>query len=900
MQKCVIFIKDHRYDPTEIYADEYKDELESMPDPKKEPLKCIEQFLLILDELGVYGADKAAYLLIIQIEKLKVKTPYERHYLLFCFIFTALVQIRSFCDIVFNKELFENDMDKINTFASPKFLRLVEVLEIFKPEKKKAKIVQSMTKEGVFDVNFEQINTLVISAGEKIAKIGDDLEKLKKNVRKINGENDTNPSFKQHRHHRKYRKKNFNHRVRNHNQNHGESEMLCGLIFCESTITAKTLFCLLCEVSRHHPNLSFLNTQYTVDKTINPVTDLKDAEAEHRKQEEVLKKFRMHECNLLITTSVLEEGFDLPKCNLVIRFNQPESYRSYVQCKGRAKASAALHVIMVSPKTLIVSSDYNHRYVCDLLRNTYEQHNDVTKKYDCIKNTKQHHDSDISHDKEKSNTELESLKEKQEMGIFEPETKNSECVESHLSPNQPCAVFEKIEVCTQNIINKLAEYMEIEKTLIEKCANKEPPISETAHADLFTKFIKAYQPSDGAQVNLSTAIALLNKYCSKLPSDTFTKLVTLWRCCKVVRNGITLYQYTIRLPLNCPLKHDIYGIPMITRTLARRVAAITVCKVLHEIGELDDNLLPIGKEGFKAIEEDWQFFELDKADEELSWNDQDDPRPGTTKRRQYYYKRIASALSNCRPTETSIKVFLYHIAMTLQCPIPDEQNTRGRKIYSPENAIQSFGILTTKKIPKISAFPIFTRSGEVKVSLKLKKSGLVLSKDQLDNINNFINYTFTSVLRLRKYLMLFDPEANENSFFVVPVKRMEFKNGSDINVDWDFLEVIKQNANTTPQYVNAEIRKTQPFDFNTFQDSVVMPWYRNQDQPQYFYVAEICRHLTPESSFPGENYTTFAEYYHRKYGIEIQNKKQPLLDVDHTSARLNFLTPRYVNRKGVA
>lgn len=79
-----------------------------------------------------------------------------------------------------------------------------------------------------------------------------------------------------------------------------------------------------------------------------------------------------------------------------------------------------------------------------------------------------------------------------------------------------------------------------------------------------------------------------------------------------------------------------------------------------------------------------------------------------------------------------------------------------------------------------------------------------------------------------------------------------------------------------------------------------MPWYRNQDQPQYFYVAEICTNLNPKSAFPGSEYATFEEYYLRKYGIQIKNQQQHLLDVDHTSARLNFLTPRYVNRKGVA
>lgn len=62
---------------------------------------------------------------------------------------------------------------------------------------------------------------------------------------------------------------------------------------------------------------------------------------------------------------------------------------------------------------------------------------------------------------------------------------------------------------------------------------------------------------------------------------------------------------------------------------------------------------------------------------------------------------------------------------------------------------------------------------------------------------------------------------------------------------------------------------------------------------QYFYVAEICYQLNPKSSFPSsENYHSFENYYYKKYGLTIQNREQPLLDVDHTSARLNFLTPR--------
>lgn len=236
--------------------------------------------------------------------------------------------------------------------------------------------------------------------------------------------------------------------------------------------------------------------------------------------------------------------------------------------------------------------------------------------------------------------------------------------------------------------------------------------------------------------------------------------------------------------------------------------------------------------------------------------------------------------------------------MVLECPIPEEQNTRGRKIYAPEDAVQGFGLLTLKHIPKLGSFSIFTRSGEVRVSLELANDNIIINDDKLVKINVFLKYLFANVLRLQKYLMFFDANATENSFFVVPT--IKDRSNTKVTVDWTFLELIAEKCDQMPQEVPEMVRKVQKFDREKFHDAVVMPWYRNQDQPQYFYVAEICDYLSPESSFPGDSYATFKEYYFRKYNIVIQNCSQPLLDVDHTSARLNFLTPRYVNRKGVA
>lgn len=60
----------------------------------------------------------------------------------------------------------------------------------------------------------------------------------------------------------------------------------------------------------------------------------------------MLRKFRAHETNLLIATSIVEEGVDIPKCNLVVRFDLPTEYRSYVQSKGRARAPVSNYIML--------------------------------------------------------------------------------------------------------------------------------------------------------------------------------------------------------------------------------------------------------------------------------------------------------------------------------------------------------------------------------------------------------------------------------------------------------------------------------------------------------------------------------------------------------------------------
>jgi len=73
-----------------------------------------------------------------------------------------------------------------------------------------------------------------------------------------------------------------------------------------------------------------------------------------------------------------------------------------------------------------------------------------------------------------------------------------------------------------------------------------------------------------------------------------------------------------------------------------------------------------------------------------------------------------------------------------------------------------------------------------------------------------------------------------------------------------------------------------------------MRWYRDQEHPQCFYVAEIFYDLNPQSKFPDNNYPTFEKYYHDKYGIQIQNLNQPLLDVGTCSKFYEIIYSRRV------
>jgi len=49
------FLTDHRYDPSELYEDEFQEELKGIPDPRIDPQKILSDFLDVLHTLGTFS-----------------------------------------------------------------------------------------------------------------------------------------------------------------------------------------------------------------------------------------------------------------------------------------------------------------------------------------------------------------------------------------------------------------------------------------------------------------------------------------------------------------------------------------------------------------------------------------------------------------------------------------------------------------------------------------------------------------------------------------------------------------------------------------------------------------------------------------------------------------------------
>ncbi|KAG2171419.1 hypothetical protein INT43_009080 [Umbelopsis isabellina] len=113
----------------------------------------------------------------------------------------------------------------------------------------------------------------------------------------------------------------------------------CGIIFVQRKYTAYILQWIIQSQS----TLSELKTGVLTGHHIDGAGE---ARMRFKDQNRMISAFRKREINLLIATSVAEEGLDIQPCNLVIRFDFFSTLISYIQSRGRARRVDSRFIIL--------------------------------------------------------------------------------------------------------------------------------------------------------------------------------------------------------------------------------------------------------------------------------------------------------------------------------------------------------------------------------------------------------------------------------------------------------------------------------------------------------------------------------------------------------------------------
>uniref|UniRef100_V9KJL0 RNA helicase n=1 Tax=Callorhinchus milii TaxID=7868 RepID=V9KJL0_CALMI len=87
-----------------------------------------------------------------------------------------------------------------------------------------------------------------------------------------------------------------------------------------------------------------------------------------QEQQNVIQKFRNGALNLLVSTSVAEEGLDIKECNVVIRYGLITNEIAMVQARGRARAENSMYSVVADSGSREIQREFTNEYREQLMK----------------------------------------------------------------------------------------------------------------------------------------------------------------------------------------------------------------------------------------------------------------------------------------------------------------------------------------------------------------------------------------------------------------------------------------------------------------------------------------------------------------------------------------------------
>ena len=349
-------------------------------------------------------------------------------------------------------------------------------------------------------------------------------------------------------------------------------------------------------------------------------------------------------------------------------------------------------------------------------------------------------------------------------------------------------------------------YLKLDIKLLEECHDRALPSLEDCLESFADDYvIEPYRPfgSEGPSITSTSCVSLLYRYCMSLPTDIFTDLSPKIQF-KEIKPGelaameldsddevINSYQCSITLPRNSPYRETITSDVMPSRTLAKRSAALKACAVLHQIKELNDNLLPNSLKHIDVEHIPSLFSNVKDA-------------MGTKKNRRLFEKKVCSQFAG----KFKQKMFMYKVKFV------QNEDVGYQKVFHKQTLM---GLLTPQKFHHCT-FPIYNvKFGKVQVSFEFIKP--VSLKKEISKVAEFNEKVLRFLLDIDEEDITFNIDEAQCKVLAVPLLP-----NNEINFEL-IDEVLNCNGFSLEMLSDSE-REGFVFDKSRYNDCILVPHYK--------------------------------------------------------------------------
>ncbi|XP_039124414.1 endoribonuclease Dicer homolog 3a-like isoform X1 [Dioscorea cayenensis subsp. rotundata] len=401
--------------------------------------------------------------------------------------------------------------------------------------------------------------------------------------------------------------------------------------------------------------------------------------------------------------------------------------------------------------------------------------------------------------------------------------------------------------------------------------------------------------STGATLTADSSISLIYRYCGKLPRDKYFTPKPVFQFS--MYNGC--FQCTLTLPPTAAFQ-TILGPIGGNSHIAKQLVCLAACKKLHNLGALNDHLLPVIKEHTEV-----KVNEKEKASASGA---------GTKKRKELHSTATISSLSGTWANKRD-GIILQGYNLTFSCDLVGQYYCSFillvDAILDEDVACTEMDLYLLNKMAKAYVRPC----GPVTLDMEQVEQAKLFQEFFFNGLFGKL-FTGSKSGGQRKFLLNNKESlwSTSNMYLLLPLETSVIGLNESFNIYWkaicatvsvvEFMRNIYSSGAEFSEALNSCPSRTEcgasdmihladkSVDQRSLKDMVVLAIHTGK----IYSVLDVISNSSADSPFDGNSdksvWMTFSDYFKKKYGIVLQHSGQPLLLLKQSHNPHNLLSSK--------